>query len=133
MQGENESLWKKEATVFSRYITGKEASEQCLQLYVQVQQKLAIPITPRERKKLNFILRFPFFMGWIDGALAIVNPEHPIRKKLYVMFSVLESIPDFHSSFLPQQRGGGYIISILWTGTRANFNTLFGFILLPWI
>jgi hypothetical protein len=133
MQAENETLWRREAAVFSRYITGKGAGEQCLQLYVTAQQKLAIPITPREQKKLNFILRFPFFMGWIDGALAMVNPEHPIRKKLYVMFSILESSPDFHTSFLPQQRSGGYMITILWTGTRAIFNTLFGFILLPWI
>ena len=133
MQAPNESLWKKEAEVFSHYLIGKNASEQCVHLYMQAQQKLSIPITPREQKKLTFILRFPFFMSWIDGALAIVNPEHPIRKKLYVMFSILESSPDFHNSFLPQQRSGSYLFKIFWVGTRAVFNTLFGFILLPWI
>ncbi len=133
MQATNELLWKKEAAVFSRYLIGKNANEQCINLYIEAQQKLAIPITPREQQKLNFILRFPLFVGCIDGALAIVNPEHPIRKKVYVMFSVLESSPDFHTSFLPQQRSSTYLFKILWTGTRAVFNTLFGFILLPCI
>jgi len=131
MLATDESTLTKEAMVFSLYFIGKEPGELSVQLYIKASQKLAIPMSPRDKRKLNFILRFPFFMGMIDGALAMVNPEHPIRKKLYVMFSVLESDPAFSNYFLP--KAGTSLFAILWTGTRAVFNTLFGFILLPWI
>jgi hypothetical protein len=131
MQAADESILRKEARVFSRYLIGKEPSNLSVQLYIKALQKLDIPMSPRDQRKLSFILRFPFFISMIDGALAMVNPEHPIRKKLYVMSSILESDPACNNYFLPKD--GTSLFTILLTGTRAVFNTLFGFILLPWI
>lgn len=133
MQPGDELVWKKEAEVFSRYIIGREADEQSINLYIMAQQKLDIPISPRQASKLKFTLRHPSTLPAIDGALAMVNPEHAIRRKLYTMFSVLESSPAFCDKFLPQQRKGSYLLAIIWAGTRAVFNTFYGFILLPWI
>jgi len=131
MQATEESTLTKEARVFTRYLIGKEPGGLPVQLYIKALQKLDIPISPRDQGKLNFLLRFPFFMGMIDGALAMINPEHPIRKKLYVMFAILESDPIYTQCFLP--KAGTSLFAILWTGIRAVFNTLLGFILLPWI
>lgn len=133
MQAANELLWKKEASVFSRYLIGEEPDELSVALYIKAQQKFAIPMSPKDAEKLQFTLNHPFYLGMIDGALGIINPEHPIRRKLYIMFSILESNPIFHKEFLPQERKGSYLFIIMWTGTRAVCNTLFGFILLPWI
>lgn len=133
MQQGDELLWKKEAEVFSRYIIGREPDEQSVNLYIKAQQKLDIAISPRQASKLKFTLRHPSTLPAIDGALAIVNPEHAIRRKLYLMFSILESSPAFYDKFLPRQRPGSYIMTIIWAGTRAVLTTFYGFILLPWI
>jgi hypothetical protein len=133
MQPQDESSWKTEAIAFSRYLIGEEPDEQSVALYIAAQKKFDMAISAREASKLKFTLRFPGTLGMIDGALALVNPEHVLRKKLYIMFSILESGPKYHAYFLPQKHGSSHIIFILLTGLRASFNTLFGFILLPWI
>jgi hypothetical protein len=133
MQQTDESSWRKEAIAFSRYIVGEEPDEQSIALYIAAQQKLNIPISPKESNKIRFIVRFPGTMGMIDGALALLNPEHPVRKKLYTMFSILESSPKYHKYFLPQERADSYKFYILLVGLRAIFNTISGLFLLPWI
>jgi hypothetical protein len=132
MQSADESLLIKEAKVFSRYLIGEEADEQSIQLYLSANTKLNITLTDKEVKRLTFLLNNPSFIGMADGALAITDRESGIRKKIYIMFSILESRPAFSSYFLPKESNSP-ILSLIGSGIRATWNTLIGLILLPWI
>lgn len=131
MQLTNEALLTQEAKVFTQYLLGEEADQLTISLYIQAQGKLNITLTEKESKRLDFMIRYPSVVGMVDGALALNNPESGIRKKLYVLFSILESNPRYAGHFLPSTKVG--LLSIILSGIRAVWNTLTGFILLTWI
>ena len=132
MQTANESLLIKEAKVFTQYLIGEEADEKSIQLYIQANKKLDIALTEKEAKRLKFLLNNHLFIGMADGALALTDRESGIRKKIYLLFSILESRPAFSSYFLPIENKAP-ILFIMGSGIRATWNTLIGLILLPWI
>lgn len=132
MQPTDESLLSKEAKVFSRYLIGQEADEQSVQLYINANKTLNITLIDKEVKRLTFLLNNLSFIGMADGALAITDSESGIRKKIYVMFAILESRPIFSSYFLPKENNSP-ILSLIGSGIRATWNTLIGLILLLWI
>jgi hypothetical protein len=131
MQLTNEALLTKEAKVFTQYLLGEEADQLTISLYIQAQGKLNITLTEKESKRLDFMLRHPFVIGMVDGALALNNSESGIRKKIYVLFSILESNPRYARHFLPSNKVG--LLSIILSGIRAICNAITGFILLAWI
>jgi len=133
MQSVGNAQLTKEAQVFTKYLIGKEADSLSVDLYVKANNKLNIPLTEKESKRLDFIVRNPSLIGTVDGALALRNPESGIRKKIYIMFAILESNPAYADYFLPKEHKGSYFISIIGTGIRAAWNALTGFILLAWI
>jgi hypothetical protein len=132
MQTADESLLIKEAKIFSRYLIGEEADEKSVQLYISANEKLSITLTEKEAKRLTVLLDNPSLLGLADGALALTDRESGIRKKIYVMFCILESRPAFSSYFLPIENKAP-ILSIMGYGIRATWNTLIGLILLSWI
>ncbi|HTA83002.1 MAG TPA: hypothetical protein VK783_08715 [Bacteroidia bacterium] len=131
MQLTNEALLTEEAKVFTQYLLGEEADQLTISLYIQAQGKLNITLTEKESKRLDFMLRYPSVIGMVDGAMALNNPESGIRKKIYVLFSILESNPRYARHFLPSNEVG--LFSIILSGIRAVWNAITGFILLAWI
>ena len=128
-----EPFWAKEASVFTRYLIGEEPNEKVVALYIEAQKKLKISLSRREAAQLKFVLLFPRSVAMIDGALAILRPDYAVRKKIYTMFCILESSPDYHKYFLPQERNGSYLRTVILRGIRAVLNTIAGFLLVPWI
>jgi hypothetical protein len=131
MQLTNEALLTEEAKIFTQYLLGEEADQLTISLYIQAQSKLNISLTEKESKRLDFMLRYPSVIGMVDGALALNNPESGIRKKIYVLFSIIESNPKYARHFLPSNKVG--LFSIILSGIRAVWNALTGFILIAWI
>jgi hypothetical protein len=132
MQPVDEALLTKEAQTFTRYLIGKEADEQTIQLYISAHKKLDIGITEKEARRIKFLLGTPSFIGMADSALALSNSESGIRKKIYILFSILESRPEFAKYFLPKEQKMP-VLSIIGSGVRASWNALWGTILLIWI
>jgi hypothetical protein len=132
MQSADDVLLTRQAQVFTRYLIGEEADELSIRLYIQAHKKLPITLSAKEEKRLNFLIGNPTFIGMADGALALTNQESGIRKKLYVLFSILESSPAFAKHFLPKTNNTP-ILSIIGSGIRALWNALTGMILLVWI
>jgi hypothetical protein len=131
MQSTDQASLTKEAKAFTHYLLGEQADELTISLYLQAHNKLNIVLTEKENKQLGFILRHPILIGMIDGALALRNPDSGIRKKIYVLFAILEANPKYAKYFLPS--GKTTMLSIFASGIRAIWNTLTGLILLPWI
>ncbi len=128
-----EEVLKEEAKFFCKYIMGEEANEQTIQLYIAANTKLKIEVTPRERRQINHLIDNPGLLPWVDSALAISYPKGGIRRKLFVMFSITESIPAFSSGFLPQARTKKYIYSAVSRLLIALCRIPVGLVILTWI
>lgn len=65
-------------------------------------------MSTRERKRLTFIRRHPWALGFVDAGLTLIDSTSEIRHRIYIMFSILESSPRYHDRFLPVRRGRWY-------------------------
>jgi hypothetical protein len=130
--GEKEIL-KKEAKAFCIYLVGADATEQAIDLYASANNKLDIRLNEREQKRLKFLLRNTVMIPSADAALALIYPQGGIRKKIYVMFSIVESIPAYSRYFLPQTESKGFIFSAFFRIILAGIKVITGLILLLWI
>lgn len=129
----DEELIKQEAQVFCKYLIGVEATEQTIQLYISANSKLGIEVTPKERRQINYLLDNPRVIPWIDAALALMQPEGGIRKKLYIMFCITESIPTYSRFFLPQEHAKKFVFSAVFRILISLFRMPVGLILMLWI
>jgi len=127
----NEAQLIKEAKVFTHYLIGEDADNLTINLYTKAHNKLDVHLTEEENKQLDFILRHPGTIGMVDGALALKNPENSLRKKIYILFAILESNPKYTKYFMPTNKTT--LFSVIFSGIKAACNALMGFILLPWI
>ncbi len=129
----DEEIIKQEAKVFCKYIVGEEATDQTIQLYVSANNKLGIEVTPKERRQIAYLIDNPRMVAWIDAALAMVHPDGGIRKKIYLMFCITESIPAYSRYFLPSSYPKKHIFSAILRILLSGFRLLVGLILLLWI
>jgi hypothetical protein len=119
-----------EATEFFRYLQKHQpVDEQAVRLYCRA--LAANPGKPsiKDQKLLTFIRRHPWSIGFIDSGLAIRRSSSEVRRRLYVMFSILETRPNLADDFLPQARKWWYIFIVVLTGVRAVFKSIFGVVL----
>jgi len=65
----------------------------------------------------------------IDSGLALIKPHSEVRRRLYLMFAILESTPEYWKYFIPVRRSGWYIITIIGVGLRSVLRAIFGVIL----
>lgn len=126
-----EAQLNEEARVFTRYLVSEEADELTLQLYIKAHTNIKMNLTEKESKRLTFLLKHPGCIDMVDGALAIIASESGIRKKLYVLFAILESNPRYAKYFLPDNKTD--LFSIIGSGIVAVWNAAIGLIILPWI
>ena len=114
-----------EAKIFADYLVGQTPPTSAIKLYVRA-LKSASAITPYDQKWLNQAVRHPALLGLIDGGLALNHPESEVRRRLYLMFSILEARPEYADKFLPQTGGWSRLPLIIWTGSKAMVKGLVG-------
>lgn len=118
---------EKEARLFTRYLIGKDADSQSIQLY-----KTAIDNSKpdkADKKLLDFMVSHPGSIGFIDAGLIFHNSSSEARRRLYVMFAILEASSEYYDSFLPEKRGPFYIFAIFYYGARAVIKAGLGLVL----
>jgi len=118
-----------EAEIFCHYLTGMAANQAVQAQYSRALASQDHRLSARDQKLLRLCVRTPWLVGFIDGGLAIDEPSSELRRRLYVMFAILESQPQYAACFLPRQRSGLYIIVILAVGLRAAMQGGLGFAL----
>jgi hypothetical protein len=128
-----EEVLKEEAKVFCKYIVGEPATDQAMQLYVDANSKLQILVTPKERRQINLLMDYKGMLPFADAALAVVNPNGGIRRKLYIMFCITESIPEFSKYFLPKHQSKSRIFYFIYKIIASGMRLLAGLLLLLWI
>ena len=76
-------------------------------------------------------MRFPFLLQFIDAGYALRRSPSALRKKILLMFAVLESLPEYAHYFLPK-KNQTVLLTILSTLLKTTVRTGIG-VLLLWI
>lgn len=120
-----------EAASFGRYLLGREIDVASCNAYETAVRALAYD--EDADRITRFALREPWSLAALDGALAIVKPDAPLRKKLLLMAAVLETRPGYCDDFLPRDRSAGDAIAMAARVARAGVLAAFGMLLLPFV
>jgi hypothetical protein len=115
---------EKEARLFARYLIHKDASPQAIRLYQGAMHDSKPGST--DRKLLNFMVSHPRSIGLIDAGLVFSDSYSEARRRLYVMFAILEASPEYADYFLPKKRNPFYIVVIGYAGIRAIIKAALG-------
>jgi hypothetical protein len=119
-----------EAEVFGRYLLKQSPDAQTKERYAVAMARSVQPITSQDSKLLQFCVAHPGAIGAVDGGLALTQPTSEIRRRLYIMFAVLESSPLYAHYFLPQKRSWFYLAYCFWVGVHASARAVAGVVLL---
>jgi hypothetical protein len=112
-----------EAQILSRYLIGEKCSTQTEMHYAAAVTKLNASLTDTQQKTWNRMLVFRIYLKLVDGGLVLTNPPSPLRKRIFIMLTLLEASPDHIHYFLPQERSIWYLIPL---GFRAGMSAVYG-------
>ena len=126
-------LSRHEAEIFGRYILKKQPNDYCVDLYEQAMMKLNIIIGNKDKKILMFILKNPWSIGLVDAGLCMFHKESAVRRKIFTLFAIIETSPEYCHYFLPHKQSPVYLIYILWAGFRGVMKAILGGLLLKLI
>ena len=110
-----------EAQVLSKYLIGERCSEQTVQHYAVAVEKLHASLTPAQQHIWDSMISFRPYLKLVDSGLAVTNAQSPLRKRIFIMLTLLEASPDHVRYFLPQERSICYLIPL---GFRAGVSAL---------
>lgn len=108
-----------EAAVLGRYLAGRAVDAECVARYVDGVARGFAPLEPRERRLLDLAVRLPWLLGCLDAAAALRDPRGGLRRRLLLMFAILETTPAYGELFLPAPRSRLHAFSVAWAGARA--------------
>jgi hypothetical protein len=121
-----EEQLEKQAEILCRYLVGQAATQTIKQQYAHFIQKDPLPISQADAKLLPHIDKHPWTIGIIDAALSLYDAESEVRRRLYVLFAILETSPDYYSKFLPTERNVLYLLFVGYSGLRGLVKAAFG-------
>lgn len=125
-------ITRHQARIFGQSLIGQVPNESAIDLYVKAMHT-PVAVSPADMRLLTFVQRYPMLVGFIDGGLALVNPQSEVRRRLYTMFAILEATPAYAELFLPQNQSKLYVIRIIFVGLRASIRGVFGVILVKMV
>lgn len=120
----------REASTLGKYFLGKVPSKAVVDKYVYYSSLKSAPDSSSDRKNLQFALKYPGLIPFLDAGLALVNPHSDLRRRLYAMFAILESDMEYTDLFLAQKRSAFYLFILLFTGISAVLKAIIGILLL---
>jgi len=127
-QGQTASL-ADQAGIFSQYLIGQSPPPELVGRYQKFILNSKPALTPTEEKTLQFALKHPNTIAYIDAYSAIFNPTSELRRRIFIMFAILESYPKYSQLFLPEEHGAWYFFSFALTGLRASLRLIVGALL----
>ncbi len=119
---------QKEAALLGKYLTGKEISLKLQQRYVEGVNKLAYKGNEDEEKIMLEIISKPWKIKLLDSATAILARKHLFRKKILLMFSIIETTPEYYNLFYPNSTRAKQILNIIKAGFSGVISTILGLV-----
>lgn len=116
-----------QADFIANYLVGRPASNKVKELYEEA-ITLGYHETPSEDRVLNYWLHHPRSLEALDSGLALVDPNAELRRRVFIMFAILESFPEYSESFL-SKKARIVNFEIIYTGIRAVCMAIIGVVL----
>jgi hypothetical protein len=123
-----DELLHAEARRFARYLVDREPGAKIQARYARAVGAGAHGA--RDEALLALARRRPRTIGLLDAGLALADPHAELRRRLYLMFAILESTPEHSECFLPVRRGPAYALVVALAGARAALKGACGVLLL---
>ena len=115
-----------EAIILGRYLVGTRPSGKVLALYAQAITAKPGMLTVRDKKLLAYMQKHPRAVGLVDAGLSLLDTNSEIRRRIHLIFSILESMPEYHEHFLSRHHSRWYIFVIAGKGVWGVAKTVIG-------
>lgn len=121
-----------EPFMLSRYLLKVRIGPRENQLYASGIRGGGFELNPFEQQLYRHMLLSPMYCAAYDTILSIVDPQNQVRKRLYLMLSILETSPD-HAKLFLGVHGRWACLRIACVGaSKYAFYLLFGGLLYSW-
>ncbi len=91
---------QKEAKVISRYLLKVNIGKKQVDLYAHAIASGHFQLSPFEARIFRHQIQHPLYCAAYDAILGLTHPNGNIRKRFFLMFSILETTPQFSAHFL---------------------------------
>lgn len=91
---------QKEAKVISRYLLKVNIDKKQVDLYAHAIASGHFQLDPFEAQIFRHQIQHPLYCAAYDAILGFTHPNGNIRKRFFLMFSILETTPQFSTHFL---------------------------------
>ena len=92
---------KNQTDILVLYLTGRSVSDPIIyELYEHAVEGLT---NDKEGKLLKLAFNRPFIIPYLDGGLVFIRSTSELRRRIYIIFSILESSPDYSDLFIPKK------------------------------
>lgn len=96
-----------ECDAISRHLIGRPCPPAVAERYARGVRDLDLSLSPSEALAWSVGCRFPPALACLDAGVAIWDREGAVRRRLLLMFALLESTPEHADRFLFRPRGVG--------------------------
>lgn len=103
---------RSEEEIIVRYLVGKQATPRVVASYRYALQNIAVDFSNEQQRLWNLCMKRPWLIPHVDAWLGFRQPDHPVRKKIFIMLGVLETQPDYSEFFLPSRHSFIYLLNI---------------------
>jgi len=118
-----------EARIFGRYLLGETPHDAACNLYIHAITTNPQKINAADARLLDYVHEHPRAIGLVDAGLNLLNSGSEVRRRIHLMFSILESTPHYHKKFLSQPHSFWYLGTIAVTGIAGLAKTAAGVVL----
>lgn len=116
--------------ILGRYLLKQRPDAKYKQLFIDAVESSGIPITKADNKLITFCVKHTWSIGFIDAGLALVSPQSELRHRLYLLFAIFESTPDYSDLYLPKKQPWFHIFKIGLVGILAGIKALVGVLMI---
>ncbi len=82
-----------------------------------------------EERLVSFAFRHPKLLPSLDASLVFLRPNSELRRRIYIMFAILETMPQYSKDFLPQEFRFKDYLYISGAGIRAILRLIIGIVI----
>ena len=83
-----------------------------------------------DKKLLTLAFNHPRLLPFLDAGLVFLRPYSELRRRIYIIFAILESTPEYSNEFMPTKTGFWGNIRIGLVGARAAWRAIVGIVII---
>ena len=120
--------YRQQADILTVYLTKQPVAEENIyDLYKEIASQTK---STNEDRLFNFAFKYPRLIPALDAGLVFVRPTSELRRRIYVIFSILESHPQYADVFLPQKFTFLQTVGVFAVGVRAIARAVLGIVII---